>query len=190
MNAANATDDELMQAYAQGDQTAFAELYQRHRGPLYRFFRRQLSPHEADDCFQALWLKLIDQAPRYRPTGVFRSYVFTLAHNLLMDHFRRHSRERSLEAAPDDPAADGEAASETDGVSWPEADTARAELRQRLHELLARLPFHQREAWILKQESAMTVEEIAMVTRTSTEGVRSRLRYASGKLKAGLARYV
>ena len=186
MNLAEATDDELMRAYARGDQSAFAELYGRHRGALYRYFRRQLPAAEADDCFQSLWLKIIGLAPRYRPESAFRAFAFTLAHNLMMDHFRRSGRELGLEAVADGPAA----AEDTDGISLPEAATAREELRQRLHELLARLPFHQREAWILRQESAMSVEEIAAVTRTSIEGVRSRLRYATGKLKAGLARYV
>lgn len=175
-----------MLAYAAGDQGAFARLYERYRGPLYRYFRRQLSAAEADDCFQTLWLKVIDQAPRFRPSGAFQGYLFTVAHNQLMDHFRRRGRLSEVSADADeftDDLADGSAETPPDAL-------AREELRQRLLTLLERLPFHQREAWVLKQESALTIEEIAGVTRTSIEGVRSRLRYATVKLKAGLARHV
>lgn len=180
------SDDALMLAYAGGDQGAFAVLYDRYRGPLYRYFRRQLDAAEADDCFQALWLKVIDQAPKYRAAGAFRSYLFTLAHNLLMDHFRR--RGRLAEVAAEDAALE-ENLADGDGTTPPEA-VEREQLRQRLLVLLERLPFHQREAWVMKQEFALTVEEIAAITHTSIEGVRSRLRYATGKLKAGLIRHV
>lgn len=180
------SDDALMLAYAAGDQGAFAALYERYRGPVYRYFRRQLDGEEAEDCFQSLWLKVIDHAPRYRAGGAFRSFLFTLAHNLLMDHFRR--RGRFAEIAAEDAELD-EALADGDAETPPEA-AAREQLRQRLLTLLQRLPFHQREAWLLKQESALSVEEIAGITRTSIEGVRSRLRYATGKLKAGLTRHV
>ena len=55
-----------MSAYAEGDASAFDVLYERHKGPLYRYFARQLSESEANDCFQALWEKLIGNRDRYR----------------------------------------------------------------------------------------------------------------------------
>lgn len=186
MSAQEPTDDALMLAYAAGDQGAFARLYERYRGPLYRYLRRHLPAAEVDDCFQALWLKVIDQAPRFRASGAFNGYLFTLAHNLLMDWHRRRGRLNEVTADPVEMEAEL-----SDGVADAPADAAaRSELRQRLLALLDRLPFHQREAWVLKQEGALTVEQIATVTGTSIEGVRSRLRYATGKLKAGLARHV
>jgi len=185
---AEPSDDELMVAYAAGDQEAFARLYARHRGPLYRYFRRQLAAAEADDCFQTLWLKLIDQAPRYRPAGAFTGYAFTLAHSVLMDHYRRHGR--LSEVALDDEEPAGAADGAADGTTAPEHAAGMAQLSRRLLALLDALPFHQREAWVLKQESALSVAEIAALTGTSIEGVRSRLRYATGKLKAGLSRHV
>ena len=185
------SDDALMRAYAAGDQHAFDRLYRRHRGPLYRYFRRHLTTAEADDCFQMLWLKVIDQATKYRPEGAFRRYAFTLAHNVLMDHYRRRGRlaEVSTESAEDTASALEDGAAE-DGIANPEQAAGLAELRQRLLALLDALPFHQREAWVLKQEAALTVHEIAQVTDTSIEGVRSRLRYATSKLKAGLSHHV
>jgi len=189
---AEPSDDDLMRAYAGGDQRAFDCLYQRHRGPLYRYFRRHLAATEADDCFQTLWLKIIDQAPRYRPDGAFPGYAFTLAHNVLMDHYRRRGRlaEVSADAAAETGGAAADGAGLIDGAANPEQAAGLAEQRQRLLALLDALPFHQREAWVLKQETALTVSEIAAVTGSSVEGVRSRLRYATSKLKAGLSRHV
>ncbi|HEX7037160.1 MAG TPA: sigma-70 family RNA polymerase sigma factor [Pseudomonadales bacterium] len=189
MGQRQTTDAELMRLYASGDQASFGRLYERHRGPVYRYFRRQLPPEEADDCFQVLWLKLIDHAPRYRPSGEFRHYLFTLAHNVLMDHYRR-SRRR-VEASADEPASDEDLAMElVDGAPGPDGLLAEAELRERLLALIGRLPFHQREAWLLRHEAELSPEAIAAITGTSLEGIRSRLRYAARKLKSGLMRHV
>jgi RNA polymerase sigma-70 factor (ECF subfamily) len=191
MTKAEWSDDDLMLAYAAGDQASFARLYERYRGRVYRYFKRQLAGAEADDCFQILWLKIIDQAGGYRPAGVFDRYLFTLAHHVLVDHQRQRGR---LAAVTDADAHAESVADGHDGGSYPdpapEVAVARDELRRRLYALLDRLPFHQREVWILKQEAAMSIEEIATITSSSIEGVRSRLRYATSKLKSGLARYV
>lgn len=178
------SDEDLMKAYARGDAAAFEQLYARHRGALYRYYRRQLEEAEAHDCFQTLWLKIIHYRDRYSPDAPFRHYLFTLAHNVLMDHYRDHRRKRlqpedaeALDAVPD-PAA------------GPEPAHERAELAGHLHRLIRSLPTHQREAWLLRQETSFSTAEIARVTGTSEEGVKSRLRYARDKLKQGMARYV
>ena len=72
----------------------------------------------------------------------------------------------------------------------PHVISERGELREKLHALILGLPAHQREAWLLRQETSLSTQEIARVTGTSEEGVKSRLRYARDKLKQGMARYV
>ena len=176
------SDENLMLAYAEGDADAFDVLYERHKGPLYRYFIRQLSTAEANDCFQILWEKLIGNRDRYRPDSSFRNYLFTIAHNVLMDHYRKQGRiGPESDTEPD-------ALEETDAD--PAAQHERGQLLDRLHELIRRLPNHQREAWLLRQETTFSTAEIAAVTGTSEEGVKSRLRYAREKLKQGMARYV
>ncbi len=176
------TDEALMLAYVNGDALSFDELYGRHRGPLYRYFRRQLPESEANDCFQTLWEKLIERRDRYRPDGSFRSYLFTIAHNVLMDHYRRQGRLGADTEMDPDALVSNE--------PGPDSSRERAELREILHGLIRALPVHQREAWLLRQETAFSNLEIARVTGTSEEGVKSRLRYARDRLKAGMARYV
>ena len=176
------SDEALMMAYAEGDADAFDVLYERHKGPLYRYFTRQLPESEAHDCFQVLWEKLIGNRDRYRPDSAFRSYLFTIAHNVLMDHFRKQGRiGPESETAPDDL---GQA------DAGPETQHERGELIEKLHGLIRALPNHQREAWLLRQETTFSTADIARVTGTSEEGVKSRLRYAREKLKQGMARYV
>jgi RNA polymerase sigma-70 factor (ECF subfamily) len=179
---ADVTDEALMLAYAGGDAGSFDALYDRHKGPLYRYFTRQLTESEANDCFQNLWEKLIDNRDRYRPEGSFRSYLFTIAHNVLMDHYRKLGRIGA------DPQTDPDELSSS--VPGPETRRERSELIGILHGLIRRLPNHQREAWLLRQETTFSTAEIARVTGTSEEGVKSRLRYAREKLKQGMARYV
>jgi RNA polymerase sigma-70 factor (ECF subfamily) len=176
------SDEALMLAYAEGDAGAFDVLYERHKGPLYRYFTRQLPDTEANDCFQVLWEKLIGNRDRYRPDSAFRSYLFTIAHNVLMDHFRKQGRiGPESETEPDElPREDIN----------PESQHERSELIEKLHSLIRTLPNHQREAWLLRQETSFSTADIAQVTGTSEEGVKSRLRYAREKLKQGMARYV
>ena len=178
---ADAADEDLMTAYADGDASAFDVLYGRHRGAAYRYFRRQLSEAEANDCFQTLWMNLIRHRDRYAPDAPFRHYLFTLAHNVLMDHHRREMR-RPVHAPLD-------ADELQDGAPAPEERHQRERLRAHLHRLIQALPPHQREVWLLRQETDFSNRDIATVTGASEEGVKSRLRYARGKLKEGMARY-
>ena len=182
------TDETLMAQYQAGSKAAFESLYARHKGPVYRYFTRQLRRDQADDCFQTVWLKLINASHGYRADAPFNHYLFTIAHNVLMDHHRREFRRRE-ELMPDI-----ESASVAGGLAGSTGDEgaqalARSRLREKLYTLLKKLPVHQREVWLLKQETDLSNREIAGLTSTSEEGVKSRLRYARGKLKAGLASY-
>lgn len=94
MTASDETSDEaLMLRYQAGDAGAFDDLYARHRGGLFRFIGRQCRTREhAEELFQEVWMNLIQARDRYRVEAQFRTYLFTLAHNKLMDYFRRHGR--------------------------------------------------------------------------------------------------
>lgn len=177
------SDEALMSAYAAGDATAFDALYARHKGPLYRYFSRQLPDDQARDCFQTLWLKVINARASYRPDAPLASWLFTVAHNVLMDHYRQIGR-RPLDGDedPDELAADGD----EDPLL---TEFERQRLKGRLLGLIRELPFVQREAWLLQQESGLSAQEIARLTGTTQEGLKSRLRYARQKLKTGLRAY-
>jgi RNA polymerase sigma-70 factor (ECF subfamily) len=172
-----APDEELMLAYGAGDAAAFETLYKRHRGGLYRFVLRAIKHRSAaEELFQEVWIRVIEARSRYAPQARFTTWLYTIAHNLLVDHWRRKGLslvqldEEQLAAAPDNPARQAE---------------AREALTRFLHALDA-LPAAQREAFLLHEEGGLTLAEIAAVTGAGEEAAKSRLRYAMAKLKAAV----
>jgi len=178
--SAQATDDALMTRYRDGDSTSFDTLYQRYKGKVYRFFLRQMSKVDAEECHQEVWLKLIRARDGYQARGEFRAYLFTIAHRTLIDRRRKHLHRAVTDAATstDEIADDG---------PGPEATALRQREAARLYRLIGALPVAQREALLLKEEGGLGLAEIARITETSEEGVKSRLRYAMQKLRAAMA---
>ena len=168
-----------MLAYRDGAAAAFETLYARHRGALYRFVLRSLKGTASDravaeELFQEAWIRVIEARERYAPSARFTTWLYTIAHNLLVDHWRRKGLtlvELSDEhPSPDDPAQHAE---------------ARQSAARFLQELEA-LPPAQREAFLLHEEAGMSVAEIAAATGTNEEAAKSRLRYAMAKLKGAV----
>lgn len=173
------SDDELMQRYCAGEAASFDTLYQRYRIVVYRFFLRQLSTAEAEECHQEVWLKLINGRAGYQPRGQFRAYLFTIAHRTLTDRHRRNMKH----AAVDPETAVEEIA---DAAADPASLTADGREAERLYRCIAELPIAQREALLMKESAGLSLAEIAAITNTSEEGVKSRLRYAMQKLRQAL----
>ena len=175
-----APDEQLMLAYAGGDAGAFETLYARHKGPLYRFVLRSVKASgEAEDLFQEIWIRAIEARARYEPKAKFSTWLYTIAHNRLVDHWR--TKGLSLVSLDD------EANAAIDPPAGPSAEPdRRAEGRQtvsRLLEAIAALPAAQREAFLLHEEGGLSVAEIAAATATPEETAKSRLRYAVNKLR-------
>jgi RNA polymerase sigma factor (sigma-70 family) len=178
-------DEELMLAYGGGDARAFETLYGRHRGPLYRFLLRQLrNQATAEELFQDVWMRVIDSRERYRPRARFTSWVYAIAHNRLMDHYRASGRARFLAQEESEAALEQLPTSDLP----PEALIDRKRSAERLLEALGRLPEVQREAFLLQQEGDLSLEEIGAATGVSRETAKSRLRYAVAKLRAELSK--
>ena len=83
------SDEHLMLAYAGGDSAAFETLYSRHKGPLYRYVLRSVKGRgEAEELFQDIWMKVVEAASRYAPQAKFTTWLYTVAHHRLVDHWR------------------------------------------------------------------------------------------------------
>jgi RNA polymerase sigma-70 factor (ECF subfamily) len=170
------TDEQLMRRYAKGDAKAFDQLYDRHRGPLYRYFLRQVSDAAtANDLYQGAWEKIIKARRRYRPSAPFTVWMYRIAHNHLVDHYRRL---RPVDPLEDDVLADQQAG--------PAQVIIDCEERVRLRQAIIALPVEQKNTLLLKLETGLKMEDIARVTGVSRETVKSRLRYAVDKLRQGL----
>ncbi|RCW76702.1 sigma-70 family RNA polymerase sigma factor [Pseudorhodoferax soli] len=189
-------DEALMQAYAAGDSAAFDLLYARHEAALLRFVRRLLGTRlaaQADEVFQDTWMRIIGARASFDAGRAgWRTWAFTIAHNLAMDRLRTSGREQSLDqAAPegDDPL---DWLQEALDLAHPPADDLahwRAAGRQLLHCLDA-LPDAQRAAFLLHHEDGASVEDLAARLGLGFETAKSRLRYALAKLRGCMQHYL
>jgi RNA polymerase sigma-70 factor (ECF subfamily) len=176
------SDETLMLAWAGGDAAAFDPLYARHRVRLYRYLVRQLrDPSMADELFQDVWQRVIAARGGWTPEASFATWLYRIAHNRIADHWRaRHYR-------PPAPADGDERAARIPDPDTPERTLSQFEQRRQLQVALDALPPEQREVLLLRLEQELTLEEIGAITGVGRETVKSRLRYAMDKLRAGVA---
>ena len=180
MDGLDASDDTLMLAYAAGDAAAFEQLYARHRGKLYRYLQRQLRDNAlADELFQDVWQRVIGARAGWKPDAGFATWLYTIAHHRLGDHWR------SLKYRPAAPTDADERLARVADPDTPERVLSEFERRRQLQLALDDLPEEQREV-LLRLEQELTLEEIATITGVGRETVKSRLRYAMDKLRARL----
>ncbi|HMD27392.1 MAG TPA: sigma-70 family RNA polymerase sigma factor [Steroidobacteraceae bacterium] len=176
-------DARLMLRYRDGDADAFLALYARHKGPLYRYVLRQVrNAGAAADVFQEVWSRLVATRARYEARAKFATYLFHIAHNCIVDFFRRDLR--LVARSHDAELASAEA--EVPEYQRPDGIAEFAEQQSALLAALSSLPQEQREAFLLHEETGLTIEEIARVTDVGLETAKSRLRYAIRKLKKSL----
>ena len=183
------SDGDLMQAYAAGDARAFETLYDRHALPVWRFVQRNLQDSAlADDLVQDVWFSVVRQAARYEPRARFRTWLFTIAHHRMVDHWRSHKPHASLDAETDDGASLADMLAAESGFG-PERRLDSREQAQALLDALADLPAVQREAFLLQAEGGLSLNDIAAATGVSMETAKSRLRYARARLRETLEAY-
>lgn len=181
VDLADGSDEDLMLAYQQGHESAFAALLARHQKSLYNYLLRSLrNPELAEEAFQDIFLKLVRTRGAYRVSAKFTTWLYTMARNHCIDlarrgRFRQHlSIEKSLE--DENTRATFEAF-----LASPESvdDTSSAhELQGHLQKILKELNPDQREVFLLREFQGLALDEIARVTDVSVNTVKSRMRYA------------
>lgn len=184
---ADARDEDLMLAYAAGDATAFDALYVRHKGGVYRYVLRHCGhAGVTDELFQDIWMNVVRARASYIPSAKFTTWLYRIAHNRLIDHWRASGRVELVSASADDDCDDPLAAIPGARNDEPEVRAGAREIGVRLKAALAALPPAQREAFLLHQEGGLELSEIAALTGAGIETVKSRLRYALTKLRTEL----
>jgi len=177
-----------MQGFCAGgadSSAAFDALYERYRDKTWRYFRRNFygaGEEAARDAQQELWMKLIERRHLYRAENRFAGYLFSMAHSVLVDAQRKTMRVvdagTDTETEPDTLMAHAR--------NEPPRASHLQRAMQALRIAIGQLPVNQRNTFVMYQESGMSYADIAAATNTSTETVKSRLRYARNKLKAEL----
>lgn len=178
------SDEQLMLQYQAGNAAAFDVLYQRHRVPMYNYLLQQCGNRAiADELFQDIWMKLIRARETYQVRALFKTWLYHLAHNRLVDHYR-HSQVRQAEQSGHQ-APDPDQLADTPGAQ----PDKQLDTQQKLHQLkllIKGLPAEQRDVFLLHEEAGLGLNDIAYVTNTAYETVKSRLRYAVKRLRDGM----
>jgi len=166
-------DEALMLQFAAGDIVAFERLYATHHDALFRYLTRALNNASlAEEFSQDVWMRLIDARARYSAKAKFRTYLFRIAHNRLIDHYRRQ-QPISLTDTGLEPCVVDTVEQERDS-EWK---------NKILREAIDRLPIEQRSALALQIHGEFSLQQIAEMTGVGRETVKSRLRYAMEKLR-------
>lgn len=183
-----ANDDEaLMLRYCAGDVRAFETLYRRHKEGLYRYLQHLCGDREAArDVFQDVWRKVVASRERYQARAQFRAFLFSVAHNCAMDHFRCRTRQPLHTAEDVEQVAEELVSAEHER---PEIQVGEVQLLTDLQRALNELPLEQRAVFMLHEESGLSLEEISRMTGVAMETAKSRLRYAIGKLRRALQQH-
>ena len=188
------TDEQLMQAYREGNPRAFELLLARHERKVWNFLRRSVGDATlAEDLLQEVFLRVIKaqaDSVDWRGEAKFTTWVYTIARNLCIDHARRavHRDARSLDA----PTRADDEASETlydrvsDGGRDAEGLASDGQVRVRVDAAVAALPPDQREVFLLREVMDLPFAEIATVVGAPEPTVKSRMRYALERLREAL----
>ena len=178
-----------MLKYRNNDASAFESLYQRHKGSLYRYILRQCGNEAiAEELFHDVWIKLINARGRYKVKSRFTTWLYKMAHNRIIDHYRRQNTSFSKHHPDDDNLY-----IDSLSIRPQEQPEQLAELRQqsdKILQTLETLPLPQREVFLLKEEAGRTIQQIAEITGVSADTVKSRLRYAISKLRQAVREQV
>ena len=174
------SDESLMLSYCNGDADAFEVLYQRHKGPLYRFILRQCGQDNVDELFQDIWLKIINSRTSYQVKATFKTWLYLIARNRIIDYYRRQNL-RPADNNPDRLSSIRDARE-----IQPENQLETSNQHELLMSAIAALPREQKEVFLLKEEAGLGIEDIAITTGITFEAAKSRLRYAYKKLRQQL----
>ncbi|QYK03228.1 sigma-70 family RNA polymerase sigma factor [Shewanella psychrotolerans] len=171
-----------MHQYRQGDHRAFEQLYLKHKGALYRYFLRQIGDQQlAEDLYQETWGRVIKAAAGYQSSAKFTTWLYRIAHNLLIDHVRAL---KPVESFTDDYGENVDAQSilpsDQDSPDRLALDDIKAKI---LKQCIALLPHVQKEAFLLSVEMGFTAGAISEIADVGLEATKSRIRYANRALK-------
>ncbi|WP_394701199.1 RNA polymerase sigma factor [uncultured Draconibacterium sp.] len=181
-NISRLTNEELMTAIKNGNQSAFSELYERFNQRLYYYFFRMLGNDKevANDFLQDIFLKIINKPELFKPGNKFTSWIFTVAHNMCKNEYR-HREVRKIISNDENPDQ-----FLTDENSYEET-LKKEQLITQLFTEIEYLEEDQKAILLLKYKENFSLKEISKILELPLGTIKSRLYYARVELTKKLA---
>ena len=174
----NLSDKELVMRYQAGDVSCFQILVDRYQNKVYSYIMMLVRDRQlADDLFQDTFLKIIRtiKGGAYKEEGKFTQFAMRIAHNLIIDYFRKEKRLPMVDPTKEDYDMLANARMKDPSV---EERIITEQIYDDLRKMINRLPDEQREVLNLRFYSDMSYKEIADVTNVSINTALGRMRYA------------
>jgi len=177
MNSSTISDASLVSDYINGDEAALCELITRHKQRIYSFiYSKVFDRNVAEDIFQDTFIKVINTLKRgaYNEEGKFLPWVMRIAHNLVIDHFRKNNRMPKFENNDDFNIF----SVLSDGAPNVEKRLVKDQVEEDVRRLIQELPEDQKTVLIMRMYKEMSFKEISEQTGVSINTALGRMRYA------------
>ena len=171
------SDSELVSSYIKGDEKSLEILIKRHKQRIYSFiYSKVLDRDLTEDVFQDTFMKVIRtlRLGNYNEQGKFVSWVMRIAHNLVIDHFRKNKRIPKFENSYDFDIFSVLSDSSLDA----EKSMIRSQILNDVKKLIEHLPNDQKEVLKYRFYNDMSFKEISDITNVSINTALGRMRYA------------
>ena len=186
-------DVALMRLIADDDEEAFRLLVERHQHLVCGTITKMLGdPIEAEDLAQQVFLRVYKAAKSYQPSAQFKTWLFTIVRNLVLNEYRRRTRAwlQPLPNQDDDESSSYGAELPDKAAKSPDQQALEKEMMRAIDRAILALPEQQRLAVILRRYDEFSYEEIAAVLKTTVPSTKSLLFRARESLREALQRYL
>ncbi|NLN95463.1 MAG: sigma-70 family RNA polymerase sigma factor [Bacteroidales bacterium] len=178
MNTQHVSDQELISSYLDGDHSSIEHLISRHQSRVFAYILMVVKDkHLADDIFQDAFIKVINtlRSGSYKEEGKFIQWVMRIAHNLIIDHYRKAKRMPVVENKNEDFDIFSTLRLTDDSI---EDRMIIDQIHEDVRKLIEHLPPEQKEVLIMRHYSGMSFKDIAEHTDVSINTALGRMRYA------------
>jgi RNA polymerase sigma-70 factor, ECF subfamily len=172
----------LVKKYAGGDENALAILINRHQSKIYGFIYSKVSDRDvSDDIFQDTFIKVIKtlKSDAYNEEGKFLPWVMRIAHNLVIDHFRRNKKMPMFRETEEFSIF----SIMSDNAPNVESQIITTQVEEDIKKLIDELPYEQREVLVMRMYQDLSFKEIGEITGVSINTALGRMRYALMNLR-------